>query len=203
MSTEADTAVDPRLADRVGLKAFAEACMVLEEGIAGVRDIDLAMTLGAAMAPGPFARADQRGLDQVLAAMEQAADEWGDAFAPPVVLRRLVAQGRLGVKSAHGFYPYPQPDEGYESAAVKLDTRGDVAIVWLDNPPANSISPAVIDALQAAWDAIEAGTARAMVLASPNPALFCAGADITAFTTMDAEAGKDLADRCHPLFRGW
>ena len=58
------------------------------------------------------------------------------------MLRRLVAQGRLGAKSGQGFYPYPQPDEGYESAPVKLDTRGDVAILWLDNPPANSLAPA-------------------------------------------------------------
>src|SRR4051794_24697775 len=159
MSTGTDAAVDPRLADRVALKAFAEACMVLEEGIAGVRDIDLGMMMGTGMVPGPFARADQRGLDEVLAAMEQAAGEWGDAFEPPVVLRRLVAQGRLGAKAGQGFYPYPQPDEGYEAAPVKLETRGDVAIVWLDNPPANSISPEVVEGLQAAWDALAAAGA--------------------------------------------
>ena len=96
------------------------------------------------MIPGPFARADFRGLDDVLAALEKAEDEWGEHFEPPLILRRLVAQGRLGAKSGQGFYPYPQPDEGYENAAVKLDTRGEYAIAWLDNPPANSISPDVI-----------------------------------------------------------
>jgi len=204
MSTEAETRVDPRLAERVGLKAFAEACMVLEEGVAGVRDIDLGMMMGTGMIPGPFARADQRGLDEVLAAMEEAAREWGDAFEPPLILRRLVAQGRLGAKSGQGFYPYPQPDGGFETAPVKLDTRGDVAIVWLDNPPANSISPDVIGGLKAAWEAIEqGGNVRAMILASPNPALFCAGADIKAFTKMDAAAGKELLDTGHDLFRAW
>src|SRR6187455_3187047 len=148
MSTETESKVDPKLADRVGLKAFAEACMVLEEGIAGIRDIDLGMMMGTGMIPGPFARADFRGLDEVLAAMESAADEWGEAFEPPLVLRRLVAQGRLGAKSGQGFYPYPQPDSGYEQAPVKLDTRGDVAVLWLDNPPANSLSPDVIGALE-------------------------------------------------------
>ena len=63
--------VDPRLGERVALKAFAEACMVLEEGLAGVRDIDLGLMLGTGIAPGPFARADQRGLDEVLAALER------------------------------------------------------------------------------------------------------------------------------------
>src|SRR4051812_18807390 len=147
MSTETETQVDPRLAERVGLKAFAEACMVLEEGVAGVRDIDLGMMLGTGMVPGPFARADQRGLDEVLAAMEQAAQEWGEAFEPPVVLRRLVAQGRVGAKSGQGFYPYPHPDPGFDDAPVKLELRGEIAIVWLDNPPANSISPDVVEGL--------------------------------------------------------
>ena len=73
MSTpEASTAIDERLADRFGLKAFVEACLVLEEGVAGVRDIDLGMMMGTGMIPGPFARADMRGLDDVLAALERA-----------------------------------------------------------------------------------------------------------------------------------
>jgi enoyl-CoA hydratase/carnithine racemase len=201
MSTEAEAAVDPRLAERVALKAFAEACMVLEEGQAGVRDIDMGMMLGTGMVPGPFARADLRGLDDVLGAMETAAAEWGEAFEPPLILRRLVAQGRLGAKSGQGFYPYPQPDAGYDQAPVKLDTRGNVAILWLDNPPANSISPAVVEALQAAWDAVEASGARAVVLASPNPALFCAGADIKAFTQWDADSGREHLGKIHALGR--
>jgi len=195
--------VDPRLADRVTLKALSEACLIVEEGVAGIRDVDLGMMLGTGMVPGPFARADQRGLDEVLAAMEEAAAAWGDAFEPPVLLRRLVAQGRLGVKSGQGFYPYPDPDEGYEAAPVKLDSRGDVAIVWLDNPPANSISPDVVRALTEVWAAVEASGARAMVIASPNPALFCAGADIKAFTKMDAATGKAFIDGMHALGRAW
>jgi enoyl-CoA hydratase/carnithine racemase len=204
MSTETEAQVDAKLAERVGLKAFAEACLVLEEGVAGVRDIDLGMMMGTGMIPGPFARADQRGLDGMLAAMLQAANEWGEAFEPPLILRRMVAQGRLGTKSGQGFYPYPKPDPGYENEVVKLDTRGEVAVVWLDNPPANSISPAVIAGLKKAWEAIEAsGEVKAMIVTSPNPALFCAGADIKAFTKMDADSGKQLLDSCHALLRSF
>jgi len=203
MSTpEASTAIDERLADRFGLKAFVEACLVLEEGIAGVRDIDLGMMMGTGMIPGPFARADMRGLDDVMAALERAEDEWGEHFEPPLILRRLVAAGRLGPKTGQGFYPYPQPEAGYETAPVKLDRRGDVAILWLDNPPANSLSPTVIEALEKAWQEVE-GSAKAMILASPNPALFCAGADIKAFTQMDAAGGEDLLHRAHSLLRSW
>ena len=204
MST-ADThpQLDGAIAERFTLKAIVEACLVLEEGIAGVREIDLGLMMGAGMIPGPFARADFRGLDDVLAALERAEQEWGEHFAPPLVLRRLVAQGRLGAKSGQGFYPYPQPDAGYETAPVKLDRRADgIAVLWLDNPPANSLSPQVIEALEAAWSELD-GTARAVIIASPNPALFCAGADIKAFTKMDAASGADLLDRGHALLRSF
>ena len=185
------------------LKAFVEACLVLEEGIAGVRDIDLGLMLGAGMVPGPFIRADLRGLDDVLAALEAAEDEWGEHFEPPVILRRLVAQGRLGAKSGQGFYPYPQVESGYETAPVKLDMRGETAVVWLDNPPANSLGPAVIEGLERAWrDLVERGV-RAMVLASPNPALFCAGADIKAFTKWDVDSGRRHLEQIHGLSREW
>ena len=206
MSTADETQIDERIADRFQLKAIVEACLVLEEGIAGVRDIDLGMMMGTGMIPGPFARADFRGLDDVLGALEQAEQEWGEGFEPPLVLRRLVAQGRLGAKSGQGFYPYPQPDAGYEQAPVKLDTRGEIAIVWLDNPPANSLAPHVVEGLQKAWDEISdpaAGEVRAMVIASPNPALFCAGADIKAFTQLDEDSGRTLLDGAHALFRAW
>jgi enoyl-CoA hydratase/3-hydroxyacyl-CoA dehydrogenase len=195
--------IDERIAERFQLKAIVEACLVLEEGVAGVRDVDLGMMMGTGMVPGPFARADLRGLDDVLAALERAVEEWGPGFEPPLILRRLVAQGRLGAKSGQGFYPYPQPDAGYEQAPVKLDTRGEVAILWLDNPPANSLAPHVIEALQQAWDALQGTEVRAVIVASPNPALFCAGADIKAFTRLDAEGGRRLLDAAHGLFRAW
>src|SRR5215217_6120852 len=203
MSTADATRLDERIAERFTLKALVEACLVLEEGIAGVREIDLGLMMGTGMVPGPFARADFRGLDDVLAALERAEEEWGEHFAPPLMLRRLVAQGRLGAKSGQGFYPYPQPDEGYETAVVKLDRRGDdVAVLWLDNPPANSLSPQVIEALETAWKEVD-GSATAVIVASPNPALFCAGADIKAFTKMDPAGGKGMLDRAHELLRSF
>jgi enoyl-CoA hydratase/3-hydroxyacyl-CoA dehydrogenase len=152
--------------------------------------------------PPPFARADQIGLDEVLAKLERAEHEWGENFQPPTILRRLVAQGRLGVKTGQGFFPYPQPDAGSDEGPVKLETRGDVAIAWLDNPPANSISPGVVEALRRTWDAVSSSRhIRALVFTSANPMLFCAGADIKAFTKMDAAGGKALLDHGHALLR--
>ena len=90
----------------------------------------------------PFWKADLEGLDTMLEKIERAGGEaTASASRPPVTLKRLVAQGRLGLKSGQGFYPYPQPDDGDQPEKVKLETRGNVAIAWLVNPPMNAVSP--------------------------------------------------------------
>jgi enoyl-CoA hydratase/3-hydroxyacyl-CoA dehydrogenase len=190
------------LADRYTLKMLVEACLLLEEGVATTKDIDLGMMAGAGVMPPPFARADATGLDEMLAALERAERDWGERFAPPTLLRRLVAQGRLGKKSGQGFFPYPADGVEFADAPVKLERRGEIAIAWLDRPPANSISPEVVEAIGAVWEAIQGGETRALIFASANPMLFCAGADIKAFTQMqDPSAGRALLDGMHGLLR--
>jgi enoyl-CoA hydratase/3-hydroxyacyl-CoA dehydrogenase len=98
----------------------------------------------------------------------------------------------------------PAPDPGWEERPVKLETRGAVAIAWLDRPPANSLAPATLAALRAAWEAVEGdGAVRALVVASANPRLFCAGADIKAFATMEAADARGLVEDAHDLFRAF
>ncbi len=201
MSTQAEVDTSA-LVDRFTLKALVESCLVVEEGLTSTREVDLGMMAGAGIIPPPLARADQMGLDEVLTKLERAAAEWGEGFEPPLILRRLVAQGRLGVKAGQGFFPYARPDAGWDESPVKLETRGETAIAWLDRPPANSISPEVVEALEKVWEAVSSShQVRALVFASANPMLFCAGADIKAFTTMGAEGGKDVLDRMHGLLR--
>jgi enoyl-CoA hydratase/3-hydroxyacyl-CoA dehydrogenase len=190
--------------DRFSLKAFAEACLVLEEGVAQLKDIETGMMMGAGILPGPLARADEAGLDEMLDRLEVAQREWGDGFAPPLLLRRLVNQGRLGKKTGQGFFFYPNADDDVEQKeTVLLETRDEIAIVWLNRPPTNPISPQMIRDLTAVWDEIESRDAvRAAVIASSNFAVFCAGADIKEFTKMtDPAAGKDLLDSGHGVLR--
>ena len=84
---------------------------------------------------------------------------------------------------------------------ITLETRGDVAIAWLANGQLNSIAPQVIRDLGAVWQAAKDGGVRALVIASANPLLFSAGADIKAFTQMDEAGGAELLDQAHALFR--
>jgi enoyl-CoA hydratase / 3-hydroxyacyl-CoA dehydrogenase len=188
-------------------RALIEACLLVEEGVCSVRDIDLGMMTGAGLDPRkgllpPFWKADVEGLDAVLERMEGLRERHGDRFAPPVLLRRLVAQGRLGLKSGQGFYPYPQPDEGEQAETAKLETRGDVAIAWLANLPMNAVSPDVIRDLKTVWEKVKSSEGvGAMVIASSIPVVFSAGADIKAFTQMDESGGEELIHTAHALLR--
>jgi enoyl-CoA hydratase/3-hydroxyacyl-CoA dehydrogenase len=188
-------------------RALIEACALVEEGVCAVRDIDLGMMAGAGLDPRkglfpPFWKADLEGLDTVLEAIEGLEERYGERFAPPLTLRRLVAQGRLGLKSGQGFYPYPQPDAGEQPETVKLETRGEVAIAWLANAPMNAISPEVIRDLGKVWAEVKGSEQiGAMVVASSIPVVFSAGADIKAFTGMDEGAGEELLHTAHALLR--
>jgi 3-hydroxyacyl-CoA dehydrogenase len=90
-----------------------EAILALQEHIASVNDIDMAMIAGTGMTyhgdrKGPLAIADIIGLDVVLAGLEQfQAQPWGgERFRPARLLRTKVRAGHLGVKSGRGFHEY-------------------------------------------------------------------------------------------------
>ncbi len=196
------------LVEMLVLKMFVEAALVLEEGVATHRDIDVGMMAGAGLDPRrglfpPFMKADMEGLDAVLERLETAEERHGERFAPPTILRRLVAQGRLGQKSGQGFYAWPQFDAEQPGEVVKLETRGEVAIAWLANGQMNSIAPAVIEDLGKVYAAAQVQGVKALVIASSNPLLFSAGADIKAFTQMDEASGRELLDQAHGLLRSF
>ena len=201
---EPDTA---ELVELMSLKTLCEACLVLEEGVASHRDIDFGLMAGAGLDPRrgllpPFMRADSEGLDSILERLENAHERYGERFAPPTILRRLVAQGRLGQKRGQGFYAYPQPDAEQPAELVKLETRDEgVAIAWLAHGQMNSVSPQVVFDLEKVWRKVGDAGVRALVIASSNPFLFSAGADIKAFTSMDESSGAELLDTAHGLFK--
>jgi enoyl-CoA hydratase/3-hydroxyacyl-CoA dehydrogenase len=194
------------LIELLSLKTLIEACLVLEEEVASHRDIDFGLMAGAGLDPRrgllpPFMRADSEGLDTILERMDAAQERHGERFAAPTILRRLVAQGRLGQKSGQGFYPYPNPDAEQPAELVKLETREHgVAIAWLAHGQMNAISPQVVHDLERVWRKVAGAGVRALVIASSNPFVFSAGADIKAFTTLDEKSGRQLLDAAHALF---
>ena len=89
---------------RLGVMLGLEAIRMLEEGVADPADIDAAMELGYRHPMGPLRTTDVVGLDVRLGIAEELTRELGPRFQPPVLLRRMVAEGKLGRKSGEGFY---------------------------------------------------------------------------------------------------
>lgn len=90
---------------RLGVALGMEAIRMLEEGVASAEDIDKAMVLGYRHPIGPLRLTDLVGLDVRAAIGEHLAEELGnEAFRPPALMRRMIAEGRLGKKVGRGFY---------------------------------------------------------------------------------------------------
>jgi 3-hydroxybutyryl-CoA dehydrogenase len=107
---------------RLGVALGLEAMRMVEEGIASVSDIDRAMELGYGHRMGPLKTSDLVGLDVRLSIAETLAALLDDRrFAPPEILRRLVAEGRTGQKSGEGFYRWEEnhPVEAAEPRAQR------------------------------------------------------------------------------------
>ncbi len=83
------------------------AVRMYEEGFASREDIDAGMKLGAGHPMGPLQLCDFIGLDVLQAVCTSMFDEFKrDEYAPPPLMKRMIAAGRLGRKSGRGFYEY-------------------------------------------------------------------------------------------------
>ncbi len=95
------------ISNRVLIPMINEAILSLEEGVAGVSEIDTIMKLGMAHPMGPLQLADFIGLDVCLAILHVLHDGFKNPkYAPSNLLVNMVTAGDLGVKSGRGFYDY-------------------------------------------------------------------------------------------------
>ncbi|RAW45199.1 3-hydroxybutyryl-CoA dehydrogenase [Halorubrum sp. 48-1-W] len=106
---------------RLGVAIGVEAIRMLEEGVAGPRDVDTAMELGYNHPMGPIELCDVVGLDVRLDILEYLREELGERFRPPQLLKRKVRAGKLGRKSGEGFYVW----EDGEVVGVSGERGGD------------------------------------------------------------------------------
>ena len=83
------------------------AVRMYEDEFATRDDIDMGMVLGCGHPMGPLALCDFIGLDVLYAVCDSLYEEFKrDEYAPPPLMKRMVASGRLGRKSGRGFYEY-------------------------------------------------------------------------------------------------
>ena len=92
---------------RLGIVLGLEAIRMVESGVASAEDIDKAMVLGYRHPMGPLRLTDLVGLDVRLGIARYLHESLGsEAFRPPALLERMVAEGRLGKKTGRGFYEW-------------------------------------------------------------------------------------------------
>lgn len=94
------------VSNRVLMPMINDAISCLHEGIASREGIDAIVRLGANHPMGPLELADMIGLDICLDILEVLHRELGEKYIPSVLLRNMVAAGKLGKKTGEGFYDY-------------------------------------------------------------------------------------------------
>jgi len=95
------------VANRILMPMINEAIITLNEGVAGVEEIDTVMKLGMGHPMGPLQLADFIGLDVCLSILNVMYEGFGNSkYAPCPLLVNMVAAGKMGVKSGEGFYSW-------------------------------------------------------------------------------------------------
>jgi 3-hydroxybutyryl-CoA dehydrogenase len=92
------------------LKGLLQSALQLfDRGVVSPDEIDLAWRKATGMPVGPFGIMDQIGLDIMQQTMSNARFVDGDEVWGPLLehVKKLVDQGKLGVKTGSGFFEYP------------------------------------------------------------------------------------------------
>ncbi|KAH8805203.1 3-hydroxyacyl-CoA dehyrogenase [Xylogone sp. PMI_703] len=98
--------------NRIWAAIKREALFTLAEGVATPEEIDRIFKSVLKTPKGPFEQMDVVGLDTVLNIENHYAEvRTGLPEEPRELLKEMVAQGKLGVKSGSGFYNYPEKSD--------------------------------------------------------------------------------------------
>lgn len=95
------------IVNRLVTPFMLNAIRMLESGLATKEDIDNAITLGLNHPMGPLRLLDLIGIDSVFLGASAMYEGLKDPqYAPPTLMRKMVAAGWLGRKTGKGFYEY-------------------------------------------------------------------------------------------------
>lgn len=183
-----------------------EAAKLVEQGVATPDQIDLAMKHATAFPKGPCAWADEYGLDQVVGKLTEMETTWRSrAVSPARLLLQKVAKGETGKKAGKGFYEHSGNGGGgasgmYETVLVNVDKEARIGTITLNRPHRlNTIVPELMDDMLRATIQLERDPdVRCIVITGAGEKVFCAGADVTQFTSGGTPAeAQEMLRRMH------
>jgi 3-hydroxybutyryl-CoA dehydrogenase len=123
------------IANRLARPFTLESLRMLADGVADAETIDRVCRLGGGFRMGPFELIDLIGLDVNLSVARSFYAQGGEParWKPSKTQEELVAKGRLGRKSGHGFYEYGEqahraadPDLGIATPTLDPDELGKI-----------------------------------------------------------------------------
>ncbi len=177
---------------------LTHAVRVYESGFATREDIDEGMRLGCGHPMGPLQLLDYIGLDTALFVCEALYEEYANAdYAPPPLLRRMVAAGWLGQKSGRGFYEYPTRRYGKVSTRA---VRGGSANQRPARSRSSSTMPSSCSGVQPSGAASSpaSGTVSRRVAAAAMPSLRITSTSPAACAACRAPGGVRRAGKSSP-----
>ncbi|AGK61420.1 3-hydroxyacyl-CoA dehydrogenase /Enoyl-CoA hydratase [Archaeoglobus sulfaticallidus PM70-1] len=151
---------------------------LIEMGVASAEEIDLAMKLGTNMPKGPCELGDEIGLDVILKKLEELYEEKKlDVLKPTELLKKMVAEGKLGKKSGEGFYSYKAGEVTFKNIIVEKDDK--IAKIILNRPHRlNALSFELLDELEMALKQLAKDESRVLIITGSGDKAFSAGFDL-------------------------
>ncbi|MGQ4891177.1 MAG: 3-hydroxyacyl-CoA dehydrogenase/enoyl-CoA hydratase family protein [Candidatus Njordarchaeia archaeon] len=174
---EAGFKVDPK---EILAPAVNEAAWLIRENVATPEDIDKAVKLGLNYPRGILEMADEWGIDRIVGILE-AKREYGEEYEPDPLLREMVQNNKLGVKTGEGFYKYKV--ELKEYGPVILRKEPDIAWVIINRPKKlNALNHDVFNAIGQIMDDLwNDEEVKVIIITGSGDRAFSAGADIEKF----------------------
>lgn len=146
-----------------------EACKLIEEGVAGAPQIDLAMKLGASLPEGILRLADRIGIDRITESLKE----------PAKLLKEMVAEGKKGEKAGEGFYKYKGKGREYKAILVEVDKEEGIGWIILNRPHRlNALNADMCREIPLAFEEFKENDDVRVVIIKGSERAFCVGVDI-------------------------
>jgi len=176
------------IADRLLAVMANEVAGLIEGEVADAEAIDRAMRLGAGFPDGPARMADNRGVEPLVAVLDERFESTDEPRYDAVDrLREVAAADR-------GFYAASDDDGHMAFDTIQVDREGRIGQIVLDRPhQMNTVSAELLDELATAVDELDADSeVRCLLLSGAGDRAFCAGADVSGLAS-DPDAFDAMA----------